>query len=158
MKNSDVEFSLMDGTKVSLGGFIGKAVLIVNTASECGYTKQYEALQNLYRQWMGKGLVVIAVPSNDFGGQEPASNDEISKFCRQKFNVNFPIAQKTSVIGSDAHDFYKWVAMELGEDHLPKWNFHKYLLDKKGKLAASWPSRVSPDHDDVLASVKSILG
>lgn len=157
MKANEIEFKLLDGSTISLGSMSATAFLIVNTASECGYTKQYEAMQDLYRQWMGKGLVVLAIPSNDFGAQEPGDDEKIGQFCRRKYSVNFPISTKEEVIGPDAHEFYKWVSAELGEDHLPKWNFHKYLLNKKGELVGAWPSRVSPTDDDIVSAIKSLL-
>lgn len=157
MKADDIEFKFLDGSVATLGSVAEKAILIVNTASECGYTKQYEEMQDLYRQWMGKGLVVLAVPSNDFGAQEPGTNDQIGQFCRRKYSVNFPISQKEKVTGPDAHEFYKWISAELGEDHLPKWNFHKYLLNKKGEFMNAWPSRVSPTDDDIVSAIKSLL-
>ncbi|MEQ9447991.1 MAG: glutathione peroxidase, partial [Rhodospirillaceae bacterium] len=122
----DFSFSAIEGGELPMSQFAGKAVLVVNTASFCGYTPQYTGLQALWDEYRDKGLVVLGVPANNFGGQEPGSDEEIKQFCEVNFSVDFPMTSKESVAGADAHAFYKWAAVTLGTDKAPKWNFHKY--------------------------------
>ncbi len=153
----DFSFTDIDGRRLELGDYRGRAVLVVNTASECGYTPQYAELQELWQRYRGQGLVVLGVPSNDFGAQEPGTEDEIRSFCTTRYGVDFPLTAKQSVIGTEAHPFYRWVAQELGEDAAPKWNFHKYLLDTNGDLAGLWPSAVSPLDPALVEAVQDAL-
>lgn len=150
----DYQFTTIDGKPMPMAQYKGKTVLVVNTASQCGFTPQYKGLESLSQSYKDKGLVVVGVPSNDFGGQEPASNAEIKKFCEANYDVNFPLAEKVEVTGSGAHPFYKWVASEKGE---PKWNFHKYLIGPDGKLVASFPSRVAPESAEMHAAIDANL-
>jgi len=122
------EFESIDGGPLPLSGFKGRAVLLVNVASRCGFVRQYDGLQALWEKYRARGLVVLGVPSNDFGGQEPGSEAEIKKFCEVNFNVDFPMTAKVAVSGEGAHPFYRWAAGELGEESKPRWNFHKYLI------------------------------
>ena len=154
----DYSFESIDGGSLPLSGFKGKAVLIVNTASECGFTPQYADLQRLWEQYRDRDLVVLGVPSNDFGAQEPGDEQAIAAFCTEKYAVDFPMSAKVEVIGAGAHPFYRWIAETLGEDAAPRWNFHKYLIDGKGDLVAMWPSKVKPLSDEVLESIDSALG
>ncbi len=149
----DFSFEKIDGGALPLAQFKGKAVLVVNTASFCGFTPQYEGLEHIYREFKGKGLVVLGVPANNFGGQEPGSNKEIKEFCESKYDVDFPLAAKVSVRGDDAHPFYKWARDVLGPDKAPKWNFHKYLINAKGDLVASFATKVVPDSPEVKSAV-----
>ena len=149
----DFSFEKIDGGALPLAQYKGKAVLVVNTASFCGFTPQYEGLENIYKEFKGKGLVVLGVPANNFGGQEPGTNKEIKQFCESKYDVDFPLAAKVSVQGSDAHPFYKWARDVLGADKAPKWNFHKYLIDAKGDLVASFPTKVVPDSPEIKAAI-----
>ena len=153
----DFSFTDIDGRRLELGDYRGRAVLVVNTASECGYTPQYAELQELWQRYRDQGLVVLGVPSNDFGAQEPGTEDEIRSFCTTRYGVDFPLTAKQSVIGTEAHPFYRWVAQELGEDAAPKWNFHKYLLDTNGDLAGLWPSAVSPLDPALVEAVQDAL-
>ena len=153
----DFSFTDIDGRRLELGDYRGRAVLVVNTASECGYTPQYAELQELWQRYRDQGLVVLGVPSNDFGAQEPGTEDEIRSFCTTRYGVDFPLTAKQSVIGTEAHSFYRWVAQELGEDAAPKWNFHKYLLDTNGDLAGLWPSAVSPLDPALVEAVQDAL-
>jgi glutathione peroxidase len=153
----DYSFESIDGGSLPLSGFKGKAVLIVNTASECGFTPQYADLQRLWEQYRDRDLVVLGVPSNDFGAQEPGDEQAIAAFCTEKYAVDFPMSAKVAVIGAGAHPFYRWIAETLGEDAAPRWNFHKYLIDGKGDLVAMWPSKVKPLSDEVLDSIDSAL-
>lgn len=157
MSAYDYSFKTIDGEALPLSTFKGKAVLVVNTASACGLTPQYEALEALYRKYRSDGLVVLGVPANDFGKQEPGTEAEIKQFCTVKFNVDFPMTSKEVVIGSDAHPFYRWVASELGEAAAPKWNFHKYLIDKEGAIAGTFGSRTVPDAPEVVEAIEKAL-
>lgn len=153
----DFSFNSIDGGALPLSQFKGKAVLVVNTASFCGYTPQYEGLQSLWSEYKDQGLVVLGVPSNDFGAQEPGSATEIKDFCEANFDVDFPLADKEVVKGGSAHEFYKWAAEEKGAENAPRWNFHKYLVAPDGSLAAAFPSKVEPMSDELLTAVKANL-
>jgi glutathione peroxidase len=130
---------------------------VVNTASRCGFTYQYAGLQRLWSDYRERGLVVLGVPSNDFGGQEPGTNEQIKTFCEVNFDVDFPMTEKVRVKGPGAHPLFAWFRAELGEQAGPRWNFHKYLLDPEGKVVASWPSSVEPDAPEVRAAVERLL-
>lgn len=158
MSAYDFSFRTIDGAPMPLSSYRGQVLLVVNTASFCGLTPQYEGLEALHRQYRERGLVVIGVPANDFGKQEPGTEAEIKSFCTTRFAVDFPLASKEQVIGGEAHPFYKWAVAELGEDAAPKWNFHKYLVGRNGQLAGVFPSRVAPDAPDLVAAVESELG
>ena len=153
----DFDFTSLDGKPLKLSQFKGKAVLVVNTASECGYTPQYAGLQKLWQANKAKGLVVLGVPSNDFGAQEPGDEAAIGKFCTARYGVDFPLTQKQKVIGGGAHPFYRWIAAELGEAGSPRWNFHKYLIGRDGALAGAWPSSVAPDSKELAAAIGEAL-
>lgn len=157
MTAHDFDFAAIDGKPLPLKQFRGKAVLVVNTASQCGFTPQYADLQKLWTQYQGKGLVVLGVPSNDFGGQEPGSAAQIKEFCEVNFDIDFPLTEKQAVIGAKAHPFYRWIAAELGEDALPKWNFHKYLIAPDGSIAEVFPSKVKPTDPQVIQAVEAAL-
>ncbi len=157
MSAYDYSFKTIDGGGLPLSSFKGKAVLVVNTASACGLTPQYEALEALYRKYRDRGLVVLGVPANDFGGQEPGTEAEIKQFCALKYDVDFPLASKETVIGGAAHPFYRWVSSELGEGAAPKWNFHKYLIGKDGALAGTFGSRTVPDAPEIVAAIETAL-
>jgi len=158
MNAHDFSFDALDGSgEIALRDFAGHAVLLVNTASFCGFTPQYEGLEALWQRFRDKGLVVLGVPSNDFGAQEPGSADEIADFCATKFSVSFPLAAKAPVIGGHAHPLYAWIAEELGEDAAPKWNFHKYLIGPDGELAGAWPSKVAPLDGEITGAVEAAL-
>jgi len=150
-------FHAIDGAPLPLARYRGKPVLIVNTASFCGYTPQYAELEALHEKYSPRGLVVLAVPSNDFGAQEPGSAAEIKEFCSTRYRVAFPLAAKEHVIGTGAHPFYRWVEAELGEAGVPRWNFHKYLLAPDGTLAGAWPSSVRPLAPEVVAAIEQLL-
>jgi glutathione peroxidase len=153
----DFAFETIDGKPMPMDQYKGKAVLVVNTASFCGYTPQYAGLQSLWEQYQGKGLVVLGVPANDFGKQEPGTNAEIKDFCESKYDVSFPLASKVAVKGDEAHPFYKWAAATLGPENAPKWNFHKYLVNTKGELVAAFPSKVDPKSPELVAAVDRAL-
>ncbi len=157
MTAHDFEFTSIDGDKLPLSAWKGKPVLVINTASFCGYTPQYEGMEALWRQYKDRGLVMLAVPSTDFGGQEPGSAAEIKTFC-ETFDVSFPLSRKEVVTGGSAHPFYRWVVAELGEGAAPRWNFHKYLIGGDGLLAGTWPSSVTPQSKDITAAIDAALG
>jgi len=153
----DLSFKRMDGTTLPLAEFKGKAVLVVNTASECGFTPQYAGMQKLWEQNRDRGLVVLGVPCNDFGAQEPGAEDAIAAFCSARYAVDFPMTEKVGVIGANAHPFYRWIADTVGEDAAPRWNFHKYLIDPNGELAAMWPSKVEPLSTEISDAIDAAL-
>ena len=132
-------------------------VLVVNTASYCGYTKQYEGLEKLYAKYGSRGLVVLGFPSNDFGGQEPGSNAEIKRFCEVSFDVTFPLADKQIVSGANAHPLYRWAAAQTGTIGTPSWNFHKILVGKDGAALQAFGPRTEPQADEVVAAIKAAL-
>lgn len=153
----DFAFTAIDGTPLPLSQFAGKAVLVVNTASLCGFTPQYAELQTLWDTYRGRGLVVLGVPSNDFGGQEPKGNDEIRSFCEITFGVTFPMTEKTVVTGAEAHPFYRWAAAELGFLAKPRWNFHKYLVGTDGRLQTWFTSLTSPTAASLQKAIEAAL-
>ncbi len=153
----DFSFTSIDGKPLPLSSFKGKAVLVVNVASQCGLTPQYAGLEALWKEKAGKGLVVLGVPANDFGAQEPGTEDQIKTFCETRFSVDFPMTAKEHVIGPDAHPLYKWIAGELGEDAAPKWNFHKYLIGKDGSIAGTFGSRTPPDDASMNREIDAVL-
>lgn len=153
----DFSFDSIDGGALPLSQYKGKAVLVVNTASFCGYTPQYEGLQSLWSAYEDKGLVVLGVPSNDFGAQEPGTAEEIKDFCETNFDIDFPLTAKEVVKGGSAHSFYKWAVEEKGAENAPKWNFHKYLIAPDGSLVSAFPSRVEPMSDELIAAVEANL-
>jgi len=149
----DLSVATIDGDHVALGAYKGKVVLVVNVASECGYTPQYEGLEKLWQDYKSKGLVVLGFPSNEFGAQEPGSDAEIKKFCSTKFHVTFPMFSKVKTKGDGASPVYKLLA-PLGE---PKWNFHKYLVGKNGVAKAAFPSKVTPEDPTLRAAIDAAL-
>jgi len=146
---------LQTGQPESLCQYRGKVVLIVNTASYCGYTHQFEGLEALYRKYKARGLVVVGFPSNDFGGQEPGTNKEIAEFCRLTYGVEFPMFEKSSVTSIKTNPLYAELLARTGQS--PKWNFHKYLVDRDGKQVTSFGTRVEPDNGELLSAVERLL-
>jgi glutathione peroxidase len=126
----------------------------VNTASKCGLTPQYAGLEALHR---AKGLVVLGVPSNDFGGQEPGSEAEVAQFCETNYHVSFPMTAKQKVVGGDAHPFYRWAVETLGADAAPRWNFHKYLIGPKGELVGYFGSKTAPDAAELADAIDKVV-
>ena len=146
----------IDGTALNLAKFKGKKILIVNTASKCGYTPQYEGLEKVYEQYKDK-LVIIGFPCNQFGGQEPGSNEEIVDFCKKNYGVTFPLADKIDVKGDNTAPIYQWLTQKAKNGVLDasiSWNFNKFLLDENGKMIAYFPSNVKPDSDTILSYLK----
>jgi glutathione peroxidase len=151
------EFASIDGERLPLETWRGRPVLVVNTASFCGYTPQYSDLEALWQRYRGQGLVVLGVPSNDFGRQEPGSATEIKEFCAANYAVDFPLTAKCRVIGGEAHPFYRWIADALGEAGTPRWNFHKYLLGPDGQLAGAWPAQIAPTDPRITGEIERLL-
>ena len=146
---------LQDGKPHSLCEYQGKVILVVNTASFCGFTSQYEGLEKLYARLKDKGLVVVGFPSNDFGEQEPGSDKEIADFCRLTYGVEFPMMAKTTVKGSDANSFYQKLAATTGST--PKWNFHKYLINRDASQIVAYSSFTKPDDKDLVSKIDEFL-
>jgi glutathione peroxidase len=151
------EFTSIDGESLFLEAWRGRPVLVVNTASYCGYTPQYSDLETLWRRYRDRGLVVLGVPSNDFGRQEPGAEAEIKQFCATNYSVDFPLSAKCRVIGGEAHPFYRWIAEKLGEAGTPRWNFHKYLIGPDGQLVGTWPSQVGPTDLRITGEIERLL-
>ena len=151
------EFTSIDGESLAFDAWRGRPVLVVNTASFCGYTPQYRDLEALWRRYGDRGLVVLGVPSNDFGRQEPGTTTEIKEFCTVNYAVDFPLTEKCRVIGADAHPFYQWIAAMLGEVGTPRWNFHKYLVGPEGQLVGTWPAQVAPSDTRITAEIERLL-
>ena len=162
MDRTVYQFTMLDieGNQVPLANYKGKALLIVNVASECGYTPQYTDLQALSEAYQDKGLVVLGFPANNFGGQEPGSNAEIQSFCSTKFHVTFPMFAKISVKGSDEHPLYQFLTSKELNGHLDaevKWNFQKFLISKEGEVLEVFKSGASVNSDEVQASIQKAL-
>ncbi len=153
----DFAFTSIEGEPLPLAGFEGKVLMVVNTASLCGFTHQYAGLQEVWRRYRDRGLVVLGVPSNDFGGQEPGSEAEIKEFCEVNFDVDFPLTQKERVSGDGAHPFYLWALGELGAEARPRWNFHKYLVGPQGRLVGWFPTRTEPGAPEVTEAIEAEL-
>ena len=153
------EFSIkgINNNEISLSIYKNKTVLLVNVASKCGFTKQYAELQSLYEKYQDDNFVVIAVPSNQFGGQEPGTNQEIKDFCETNFNITFPVMNKYNVKGDDAHPIYLWAQKNFGSSAVPKWNFHKILINKDGKIQNTYGSYTKPMSKKIITEIEKIL-
>lgn len=150
-------FTDVNGQPLYLREFKGHPMLVVNTASECAYTPQYADLQRLWERYRERGLVVLGIPSNDFGAQEPGNEEDIREFCITRYGVDFPLTAKQTVTGGNAHPFYQWIVEQTGEAGAPRWNFHKYLLDAEGNLIDMWPSRVEPLSEEIVSAIEAVL-
>ena len=142
---------------INLDQYKGKTILLVNVASKCGFTKQYTGLQELYEKYRDKNFYVIGVPSNQFGGQEPGTNAEIKNFCETNFNITFPLTDKVDVKGDNAHEIYKWAKKNYGNSAVPKWNFHKILINKDGKIHETFGSFTDPLSKKIITNIENIL-
>jgi len=151
----DHKFSNLMDEPISLCQHRGKVALIVNTASECGYTPQYDGLEKLYRRYRDRGFVVLGFPANDFGGQEPGSNQQIAQFCQVNYGITFPVFAKTAVVGANANPLYRQLAARTGRT--PQWNFHKYLIDRTGQQITPYDSAVEPDDRRLIAQIEKLL-
>ena len=150
-------FKSIEGENLPLSTFSGKAILIVNTASFCGFTRQYADMQDLWQRYQNQGLIVLGVPSDDFGSQEPGTEAEIKTFCEVNFDVDFPLTEKVRVKGKLAHPFYKWATSEFGIAAKPRWNFHKYLISPDGQLVDWFSTPTSPMSSRVIKAVEAVL-
>jgi glutathione peroxidase len=146
---------LLTGKPQSLCQYSGKVVLVVNTASACGFTPQYEGLEALYKRYAARGLVVVGFPSNDFGGQEPGSNKDVADFCQVNYGVSFPMFEKTVVSGKSANPLYQSLARQGGG--APQWNFHKYLIDRSGARVSAYPSAIDPGSPRIVRDIEKLL-
>jgi len=156
----DFQATTIDGEDISMKSFEGKVLLIVNTASKCGYTPQYESLEKLYKTYNKKGLEIIGFPANNFMGQEPGSDDEIKSFCQKNYGVTFPMMSKISVKGKDMHPLYKYLTDKDQNgvvDGSVKWNFQKYLVNKKGEVVAKFNPGDDPMDEDITKAIESLL-
>ena len=147
----------LNGEIISLSQYKDKATLIVNVASNCGFTKQYADLQNLWDRYKDEGLIILGVPSNQFGKQEPGTNSEIKKFCEVNFNITFPMTDKVDVRGKNAHPIYLWAKESFGKSAVPKWNFHKILINKDGEIQDTFSSLTKPSSKKITKQIEKIL-
>ena len=153
----DFRINNIDDKQIDLSDFRDKTILLVNVASNCGFTKQYSDLQELYTRYKSKGLIVLGVPSNQFGSQEPGSSKEIKDFCETNFNITFPMTEKYNVKGDDAHPIYLWALENHGKSTIPKWNFHKILINKEGKIEKTFSSFTNPMSKKIINLIEEIL-
>ena len=153
----DFSIDSINGDKINLSKFEGKTILLVNVASKCGFTNQYTDLQNLYDLYKDRGFVIVGIPSNQFGGQEPATEDEIKNFCETNFNINFPMTAKYDVKGKNAHPIYIWAEKSFGRSAVPKWNFHKILINKEGKIEDTFASFTNPMSKKLIKKIEENL-
>ena len=153
---TEFSFKGVEGNSINLAEYKEKVILVVNVASRCGFTNQYEGLQDLWSKYKDKGLIVIGVPSNNFR-QEPGSNKEIKDFCETTFGIDFPISEKLSVVGDKAHPFFVWAKKNYGPGAIPKWNFHKIIIGKNGKVANTFASITSPSSKRFISLIEKEL-
>ena len=153
----DFIFKDLDGSALRLSDYKGKVIVVVNVASQCGFTKQYEDMQKVWQKYREKGVVMLGVPSNDFGKQEPGSNEDIKNFCEAKFGISFPMTEKVLVKGSEAHPFYIWARENHGKSAIPKWNFHKIIIDKDGKVGETFSSITNPSSNKFIKALEKLI-
>ena len=152
----DFKINSITGDQIDLKDFKGKPILIVNTASYCGFTKQYNDMQELWEKYRDRGLIVLGVPSNSFN-QEKSDNSAVKEFCEVNFNINFPLTEITDVKGDNAHEIYKWAKANYGKSAVPKWNFYKILINKEGKIEDTYASLTSPTSKKITKKIESLL-
>ena len=153
----DFSFNDLDGSELNLSEYKDKVIVVVNVASQCGFTKQYTDMQKIWKIYEKKGIVVLGVPSNDFGNQEPGNSKEIKNFCEAKFGITFPMTEKVSVKGSTAHPFYIWAEKNHGKSAVPKWNFHKIIINKQGKVADTFSSITNPSSNKFTKVLENLI-
>ena len=153
----DFEIESITGEKIDFSKYKSKVILLVNVASQCGFTKQYTDLQKLWETYKDKGLVVIGLPSNQFGNQEPGTNTEIQEFCKVNFDINFPMTTKIDVKGKNMEPIYKWALKNYGKKAIPKWNFYKILVNKHGKIEQTYSSITNPMSKKIIKDIEKIL-
>ncbi|WP_144661447.1 glutathione peroxidase [Paenarthrobacter nicotinovorans] len=153
-----IPITFNDGSEGDFGRFEGKAVMVVNVASKCGYTRQYAGLEELYGEYRGQGLEILGVPCNQFGGQEPGADEEIAEFCERNFGVTFPLTSKANVLGKEQHPLFAELTRDDdGQPVKVKWNFEKFVINRSGELVGRFPSAVEPDSEDLLKAVEEAL-
>ena len=153
----DFKFNSLDGSELNLNDFKNKVIIVVNVASQCGFTNQYEDMQKVWDNYQDKGVVMLGVPSNDFGKQEPGTSEDIKNFCEAKFGISFPMTEKVSVKGADAHPFYIWAEKNHGKSAVPKWNFHKIIINKEGKIEKTFSSITNPSSKKFKKVIENLL-
>lgn len=153
----DFKFKDLDGSALNLSEYKGKIIVVINVASQCGFTNQYKDMQKIWEKYQTKGVVILGVPSNDFGKQEPGSNKDIKNFCEAEFGISFPMTEKVSVKGSNAHPFYIWAQKNYGKSAIPKWNFHKIIIDKNGKIAETFSSITNPSSEKIIITLEKLI-
>ena len=153
----DFDFNDLDGSTLNLSEYKNKVIVVVNVASQCGFTNQYEDMQKIWEKYQARGVIMLGIPSNDFGNQEPGSNQEIKNFCEAKFGISFPMTEKVSVKGKSAHPFYKWAKKNHGKSAVPKWNFHKIIIGKNGKIVDTFASITNPSSKKFIEALEKAL-
>jgi len=153
----DFTFKDFDGSPLSLAEFKNKVIVVVNVASQCGFTSQYEDMQKIWEKYQSKGVIMLGIPTNEFGQQEPGSNEEIKNFCEAKFGITFPMTEKISVKGNQAHPFYVWAKNSYGSSAIPKWNFHKIIIDRSGKVADTFSSLTNPSSKKFRKVIEKLI-
>ena len=152
----DFQFKGIDGKIINIRDFEKKIIVVVNVASRCGFTNQYDDLEKLWASYQDKGLIVLGIPTNDFK-QEPGSNNDIKDFCETNFNISFPMSEKINVIGKNSHPFFKWAKENHGNKAIPKWNFHKIIIGKDGKIADTFASITKPSSKRFINSIENLI-
>ena len=153
----DFNFNDLDGSILKLSDYKDKVIVVINVASQCGFTNQYEDMQKIWEKYQDKGVIILGVPSNEFGKQEPGSNKDIKNFCEAKFGISFPMTEKISVKGEDAHPFYIWARENYGKSAIPKWNFHKIIINKNGKVAETFSSITNPSSKKFIKTLEKLM-
>jgi glutathione peroxidase len=153
----DLNIKSINGEDLNLNQYKNKTILLVNVASKCGFTKQYTSLQTLYEKYKDKKFIIIGLPSNQFGSQEPGTNKEIKDFCETNFNITFPMTTKVDVKGDNLHEIYAWAKKNYGKSTIPKWNFHKILINKNGKVQNTFNSFIDPLSKKIIKEIETIL-
>ena len=153
----DFNFNDLDGSPLKLSEYKNKVIIVINVASQCGFTKQYEDMQKVWEVYQDKGIIMLGVPSNDFGNQEPGTSEEIKNFCEAKFGITFPMTEKIIVKGENAHPFYKWASENYGKSAIPKWNFHKIIIGKDGKVIDTFASLTNPSSNKFIKVIEKAL-
>ena len=153
----DFNFNDLEGNLLKLSEYRNKVIVVINVASQCGFTSQYEDMQKIWKKYQNKEIVMLGVPSNDFGKQEPGNSKDIKNFCEAKFGITFPMTEKVSVKGEKAHPFYKWAKENYGKSAIPKWNFHKIIIDREGKIIDTFASITNPSSNKFIQAIEKAL-
>jgi len=153
----DFQFKDLDGSSLSLSQFKDKVIVVINVASQCGFTSQYNDMQKIWEKYQSKGIIILGVPSNDFGNQEPGSSKDIKTFCEAKFGISFPMTEKVKVKGNNAHPFYLWAEKNYGKSAIPKWNFHKIIINRNGKIAETFSSITNPSSNRFVNALEKLI-